>query len=307
MKPAIPFAASGLDRAHLERSDSSWLSERLADEASRFLPVHRLEILFRQKEPGPSQELAWARRELLSLAGPECTPILLGLADGVAHFAVDISNLEDPSGDLGLGESAGFLDLRAIAANVPAQEAAIAAQARSLIDWHARTRHCAACGAKTVPEQGGSLRRCLECAAEHFPRTDPVVIAAVTMGERCLLGRSAGWPAAMFSALAGFVEPGENLEDALRREVQEEAGVQVGAVHYVASQPWPFPSSLMLGCIAEALSDAVTVDHRELEDARWFSRNEVKAALEAPTPELVLPPPMAIAHHLIRRWALMES
>jgi len=307
MKLAIPFAASGLDRAHLERSDSSWLSEQLADEASRFLPVYRLEILFRHKEPGPSQELAWARRELLSLAGPECIPILLGLADGVAHFAVDISNLEDPSRDLGLGDSAGFLDLRATAANVPAQEAAIAAQARSLIDWHARNRHCAACGAKTVPEQGGALRRCPECAAEHFPRTDPVVIAAVTMGERCLLGRSPGWPDAMFSALAGFVEPGENLEDALRREVQEEAGVRVGAVHYLASQPWPFPSSLMLGCIAEAHSDAITVDHRELEDARWFSRNEVKAALEAPTPNLVLPPPMAIAHHLIRRWALMET
>ena len=151
------------------------------------------------------------------------------------------------------------------------------------------------------------MRRCPDCALEHFPRTDPVVIGAVVRGDRCLLGRSRGWPDAMFSALAGFVEPGENLEEALRREVQEEAGIRVGAVHYVASQPWPFPCSLMIGCLAEAESEAIRIDPAELEAAEWFSRDEVRAALDGPTDRLILPPPVAIAHHLVRHWALGED
>ncbi|MGE4649656.1 MAG: NAD(+) diphosphatase, partial [Myxococcota bacterium] len=141
-----------------------------------------------------------------------------------------------------------------------------------------------------------------ECAVEHFPRSDPVAIAAVVRGDRCLLGRGPGWPEQMFSALAGFVEPGESLEEAVRREVHEESGVRVGEVRYVSSQPWTFPSSFMLGCIATAESEAISIDRAEIEEARWFERATLLAALEGETGELSLPPPMAIAHHLIRAW-----
>lgn len=307
MSKSIPFAAQGLDRAQPLRRDPGWLQQRLDDEASRFLPLWQLEILLRKEPDAAVGELAWARGELRSLAAPENVPILLGMAEGIAHFALDVSNLEKPAQALGLGETAQFVELRAIASQIPSQQAAIAAQARALVHWHARNGYCAACGSTTLPEQGGALRRCPECAAEHFPRTDPVVIAAVVSGDRCLLGRSAGWPEGMYSALAGFVEPGEKLEDALRREILEEANIRVGGVRYIASQPWPFPSSLMIGCIAQAETDAIRVDHSELEDARWFSRTQVTRALEAPTPELILPPPLAIAHHLIHHWARGED
>ena len=150
--------------------------------------------------------------------------------------------------------------------------------------------------------QGGWKRDCPSCKAEHFPRTDPVVIMLVADGDRCLLGRQKGWPVPMFSALAGYVEAGETLEEAVRREVREEAGIEVGAVRYLASQPWPFPASLMIGCEAQALTDRIEIDANELESADWFTRDEVKAALEAPTQRLGVPPPLAIAHHLIRAW-----
>jgi NAD+ diphosphatase len=149
---------------------------------------------------------------------------------------------------------------------------------------------------------GGIQRRCPDCAAEHFPRTDPVAIAAVVRGDRCLLGRGPGWPDTMYSALAGFVEPGETIEEAVRREVCEESGVVVGAVRYVKSQPWPFPSSLMIGCIAQAETEELTIDRTELVDARWFSLDEIRAALAGKPGPLFVPPPFAIANHLIRAW-----
>lgn len=303
-RAGIPFSGSGLDRAHVERRDPGWLAARLQDERSRFLPVWNLEMLVRTEEP---RELAWARGALRQSADPGSPPILLGLRDDVAHFALDISNVTNPAEELGLGDSASFEDLRAMGALIPSGEAAIAAQARGLVEWHARSGHCSACGARTLSEHGGSLRRCPECSLEHFPRTDPVVIAVVVHGDRCLLGRSRGWPTAMYSALAGFVEPGENMEEALRREIREEAGIRVGAIEYIASQPWPFPCSLMIGCLAEALTETISLPDAELEAARWFTRKEVVAALDGPTADLILPPPVAIAHHLVRRWALGEE
>lgn len=246
--------------------------------------------------------LAWATPALLEgHAGPP--PVLLGAAKGVAHFALDISQSGDPLNEYGWQGAAEFPDLRAAAGLLPPGEAAIAAQARHLVDWHARHLHCPGCGAATTPEQAGWSRRCPECSALHFPRTDPVVIALVSDGARCLLGRQTGWPRNLYSALAGFVEPGESVEEAVAREVREESGVRVHRVRYLASQPWPFPASLMLGCHAEAASTEVLVDHTELEDARWFPLSEIRSALHAPTPTLTLPPPVAIAHHLIKTWA----
>jgi NAD+ diphosphatase len=197
------------------------------------------------------------------------------------------------------------LDLRSIAVQgtVPPDELGVLAQAKALLHWHARHRFCANCGAPTATACSGFRRDCAACGAQHFPRTDPVAIMLVARGGRCLLGRQSRFVTGMYSCLAGFVEPGETVEDAVRRETFEEAGVRIGAVRYVASQPWPFPANLMIGCRAEALSNDIVVDRSELEDARWFARDEVASMLAGTHPDgLRGPVRMAIAHHLIRGW-----
>jgi NAD+ diphosphatase len=294
---ALVFGGSPLDREARRRRDPAWLAARLADEDSRFLPLWRLQPLVKT---GASRALGFARREFFAELDPAPEPLLLGCRDGVAHFAVDVSAGSIES--FGIGDVARFEDLRGVAPLLPVEEAAISAQARSLVDWHLRHRFCAACGEPTRSVQGGAHRVCPDCQAEHFPRTDPVAIAIVVRGSRCLLGRQRVWPAGMYSALAGFVEVGETLEEALRREVREEAGVVVGEVRYWRSQPWPFPSSLMLGCIADAESDAIEIDRAEIEDARWFTREAIADALAGGTGEPKLPPPMSIAHRLLRAW-----
>ena len=332
----MPFAGNSLHRAGNERRDPGWLAAALAGEGARFLPVQRLKVAVTTADgreraapagrgapaphaaPGPSagggagagtgaNRLAWVRGgEWLEGVGE---PVLLGLDGGDARFAVDVSDVPEPAAaSLGPGPGSGsgsgieFQGLRTAAPNLPAGDAAIAAQARSLLGWHERHPFCAACGAATRPRNGGGSRACAECGAEHFPRTDPVVIVVVARGGRALLGRSGRFPGNLYSALAGFMEPGESVEEAVRREVAEEAGIEVGAVRYVFSQPWPFPASLMLGCIAEGLSGEITVDPEELEDARWFSRAELVDALAGRSGLLTVPQPLAIAHHLIRAW-----
>ncbi|UCE87911.1 MAG: NAD(+) diphosphatase [Deltaproteobacteria bacterium] len=298
------FAGSPLDRVSHLRMDADWLAARLDDPNSRFLPLWRLDVLVRHGS-GPS--LAWARRELLERMDREVGAVLLGVRDGVAHFALDLSGLEQPDRELALEGQAEFQEVRGLAAQLEAGDAAIAAQARALVDWHVRHRFCAACGEPTRSEQGGWLRRCPACAVEHFPRTDPVVIMLIARGDRCLLARQRRWPERMFSALAGFMEPGESIEEAVRREVCEESGIRVGGVRYHSSQPWPFPSSLMIGCLGDAETEAIRVDPAELEEARWFPRGEVRAALNGSSRELFVPPPMAIAHHLVRAWVESEE
>jgi NAD+ diphosphatase len=196
-------------------------------------------------------------------------------------------------------------DLRSIAMQglVPQEELGILAMAKSLLDWHRRHRFCANCGAPTAPSQAGFRRDCAACGTQHFPRTDPVVIMLIAHGDRCLLGRQPRFPPGMYSCLAGFLEPGETIEDAVRRETFEEAGIRVGAVSYAASQPWPFPSSIMIGCIGEALTEAIVIDREELEEARWFHRDELRLMLDRQHPEgLLAANPIAIAHHLVRGW-----
>ncbi|MBB4040544.1 NAD+ diphosphatase [Microvirga flocculans] len=195
-------------------------------------------------------------------------------------------------------------DLRSIAMRglVPAEELGLLAMAKSLLDWHRRHRFCANCGAPTQPAQAGFRRDCAACGAQHFPRTDPVVIMLIVRGDKCLMGRQPRFPEKMYSCLAGFLEPGETVEDAVRRETFEESGIRVGAVRYLASQPWPFPSNIMIGCIGEALTDEIHFDGEELDDARWFSKDDVTRMLEGSHEHFAAPAPIAIANHLLREW-----
>ncbi len=273
------FAGGGLDRAGHQRRDEAWVDGLRADPAARFLPLWRLEALI----DGAAPAIAWLDGAAVAedmAAGAQS--VLLGLDGAVAHFAVDLSaRSEDARGKPPFADKGAFHDVRRIAGQVPRGDAAILAQARSMIDWHARHGFCAQCGGPTRSSADGYVRRCTDqaCDAQHFPRTDPVVIMLVTDGERCLVGRSGRFAIKLYSALAGFLEPGETIEEGVRREVMEEAGIKVGAVRYHSSQPWPYPSSLMIGCIADALTTDIHVDGEELEDAHWFGRDVMREAV----------------------------
>ncbi len=218
------------------------------------------------------------------------------------YFALDLSDLDDPKSHRALAGRGDFVGLRKVGPLLEGFSAGLLAFARGMVHWHQQHTYCGKCGSRTAMEQAGFLRRCTskECHRLHFPRTDPAVIVLVTHGDRALLGRQAKWDKTWYSVLAGFVEPGESLEQAVRREVKEEAGIDVGEVRYDSSQPWPFPSSLMIGFSADALSGDIEIGDDELEDARWFSRDEIDAALEAG--ELRLSPRTSISRHLIERW-----
>lgn len=276
----IVFFGADLDRAPAERAAPGWLSKRRDDPRAAAVQL--------------SERGVWIDEGRLLLAAPDSSEVFLGLSEGRPLFAADVTGAE-PAG----GHAAG---LREAATELPADEAALAAYAASLLSWHRRHRFCANCGAPTETVDAGHERRCPACSAHHFPRTDPVVIVRVVdEHDRVLLGRSPNWPAGRYSVLAGFVEPGETLEDAVRREVLEESGVEVRGVTYVASQPWPFPSSLMLGFHALAERGDPVPDGDELEDVRWFDRAEVEEAA-AGHGELVLSPRYSISRRLLDDW-----
>lgn len=288
-RPFTP-APTGLTGHDFDRADELRRDEE-ALFAARMHPGARW-LLLDELKPHLTREggLHWARKSDL----PDgCEIIFLGFEHGLPRFAA--AGPCDP-------DEAEAHDARAAAMNLPARDAAIVAQARSLIDWHARHRFCGACGGPTTLAKGGHVRVCGACHMEHFPRTDPVVIMLAVTDTHALLGRQPRFPAGFMSALAGFVEHGESLEEAVRREIKEEAGVETARVSYVASQPWPFPYSLMMGAFAEATTTDIKLDEEELEDARWYSRDDVKAALDGEG-AFTVPPPFAIAHTLLRTWA----
>ena len=277
------FAGTHLDRAGERRRDDAWVAERAADPASRAVAVTAAGVALAAGDE--------ARLGRFPLAGLDGTRVLLGLEDGVALFAVEVDR--PPGGRIaGLREAAALLEQR---------EAALAAYASALLNWHRAHPHCPRCGAPTDLAWAGFVRICPRCGAHHHPRTDPVVIMLVTAGDRALLGRQPQWPPGRYSALAGFVEPGESLEEAVAREVREEAGVEVRDPRYVASQPWPFPTSLMLGFFADHAGGEPAARDGELDDARWFTRDELAAAA-AGQGAVHVPPPLAIARVLIDRW-----
>jgi NAD+ diphosphatase len=313
----LGFAADPLDRATERRENAEVIAALRARPDARAILIARDMPVLMNSAAGLDPLLPLA--EIGALGGARVEALLGVLPDGAPVFAAllgdeavaEESNASDGFFDRRVLVAPGrddlkLVDLRSIAAGglVPADRASMLATAKALMHWHARRRFCSNCGSLADVSAAGWRRDCGNCGMQHFPRTDPVVIMLAVDGDNCLLGRQPRFPKGVYSALAGFVEPGETIEAAVQREIKEETAVACGEVRYFASQPWPFPSSLMIGCFAHALSRAIAVDRTELEDARWFTREETRAILERRHPSgLTAPIPMAIAHHLIKFWA----
>jgi NAD+ diphosphatase len=294
------FVNNILDRAaHLRTKDDKLMALE-SDSRTRAYVVHRDSLVV--AKDGDKTRALLSMDEALK-AGANPGTIFLGLRDGGAVFGMGIA--QQAAEKLVGRNDVEVADLRGMATQgiVPPGELSAIAMAKSMVNWHQRHTFCANCGQKTAMREGGWKRECPGCKAEHFPRTDPVVIMLVTHGEKCLLGRAPRFLPGMYSCLAGFVEAAETIEDAVRREVFEEAGIRCAEVSYYMTQPWPYPSSLMIGCVARALNEDIVVDRTELEDARWFSRDESRLMLTRQHPDgLAGPHPFAIAHHLLGRW-----
>lgn len=301
---SITFAAGTLDRAAHLRGDRQALAAMLADPAARALAIWRGKPLIALNDEGRVEQAFWTSPTEPHLSKARSSDwTLLGLDDGAPRLAVDISDLP-PDGDSApkLFDNAKFIDLRSIMAELGPEDAAAAAIAKGLWEWHRNHRFCAKCGQPSAVEEAGWRRGCTACDAKHFPRTDPVVIMLVVRGDKLLLGRQDDWAERMYSLLAGFMEPGETLESAVRREVREEAGLPIGRVRYLACQPWPFPSTLMIGCAAEALEEDLTIDKNELVDALWVSKAEVASALAGESERFDPARQGAIARNLMEAW-----
>jgi NAD+ diphosphatase len=296
----LGYTASELERVAERRTDAAFLADLESRLDAGAYAIGGEMVVMRRGAGG--LDPLFAPADARSLA-PARETVFLGLLGEAGRFGIGL----DQSAAEALKDDSRFVvtDLRSIAIQglVAPEHLPPLAEAKAMLHWHARHRFCANCGAPSQLVCGGWKRECAACKAEHFPRTDPVAIMLAIDGDRCLLGRQARFVPNMWSCLAGFVEPGESIEDAVRRETREEAGITCGRVAYLASQPWPFPMNLMIGCYAEAISSEIVVDRSELEDARWFGRDEVAAMLTRRHPDrLATPPPVAIAHHIIRGW-----
>jgi NAD+ diphosphatase len=291
------FTRSPLDRAGHLRKDDAWLKAALeSDRTSLIVFNNRRAFLY---ESGPGLFVRWLSGHVWEELGDKSQPLIfLGLDSNQApHFACEIA---DPSalGDLGF-----FEELRPAALRLEMDKLPIIGTARSLLEWHGKNRFCANCGGPSRAIEAGWMRKCDACNAEHYPRVDPVCIMLPTFGEKCLLGRQKMWPRGMHSALAGFIEPGETIEEAVARETLEEAGLKVREVTLHSTQPWPFPHALMIGALAEVENDAEKIDMSELESGRWFTREEARLLIAGKHGECWAPPPFAIAHQLLKTWS----
>ena len=299
------FTQSRLDRAHTLRHQDDTLEATLAHPATRLVPVWRTKNLVNGPRAGPKPVLvpaatAWWRQPAGAVA-------LLGLVDGVAYVAADLSDIDEPKAHPDLAGLGAFVDLRTMGQFLTPADAGLLAYARALMWWHQRHRFCGVCGSPTDSREAGHSRICRsrQCGTAHFPRTDPAVIVLVHHGDHCLLARQPGWPAGMHSVLAGFVEPGESLESCVHREVGEETGIALADLRYHSSQPWPFPQSLMVGFTARALTTDFRLDDREIEHADWYARdwlNSLPPGAYDGTGPFHLPRRISIARRLLDEW-----
>ena len=285
--PPLLYASIGLDRASHLRRDNAWLAQAKDNEKTRILPMHGLKCLV-----DADDGVSIAMMDRAELGGWPDDAIFLGLYEGEAVFVADIPGLDQNEFD--------YVEIRSVAQNLPQPMTGLLAFARGIMHWTIRHRYCGSCGTLTVPIDAGHARHCEGCGMDTFPRTDPAVIVLVSDGaERCILGRSKRIPAGMYSTLAGFVEPGETIEQTVEREIFEEVGVHVRDLQYRSSQPWPFPQSLMLGFHAIADYTELTIDPHEMDDARWFNRRELRDEANRP---VLLPNVDSIARYLINEW-----
>ena len=299
-RPRLGYSASRIDRTAEQRADTGAMRALEGDSSARAYVIGGELIVLRKTEakPDPLFFCAAAR----GFAGAAETAFL-GLVDGAPRFAVAIERAAATA--LKADDAFEVTDLRSIAVRglIDADHLPPLAEGKALLNWHARHRFCPNCGSATQAVEAGWRRDCPACKTQHFPRTDPVAIMLPVAGDRCVLGRSHRFQPGMWSCLAGYIEPGEAIEDAVRRETREEAGIVCGRVAYFASQPWPFPTSLMIGCHAEAISHDIVIDRTELADARWFDREEVASMIARGHPDgFTAPAPVAIAYHIIRAW-----
>jgi len=304
----LTYTTLSLRRDNMSRRPADWLAERMAEGVGVVPVCGPLNLIKNDGSHSAQIFEGAAAREILAHGHQE---VLLGTDDHKPVFAVAVDDAFAEQIVSMTGNGAEFIDLRSVGSFLPATDAHLLAHARGMIFWHSRHGHCGVCGAPTVSRHSGHERACTngDCAISHFPRTDPAIIVLVIRddvpGGACLMGRHARWPFGMYSTLAGFVEPGETLEQAVTREVFEEAGIETTNVDYLASQPWPFPSSLMLGFHAKATSYDITIDEEELSDCRWFSRDDVlgmKEWLDAEGDEMRLPRKDSISRWLIQQW-----
>lgn len=292
MQRSNVFAGPYLDRAAHLRQDPDWFAKALADGGSRVVPVWNSRSLL---AAGPEPRAAFLGLDIVPVGRRGIDDlILLGHVGESSFFAYEIDSVDPPR----LTDDGRFEDLRHVASLLPPDEAGILGYARALISWRRRNRYCGTCGTPMVAAKGGHVLVCTNpaCRHEQFPRLDPAIIVLISDGPRALLGRQASWPAGRYSTIAGFVEPGESLEDAVAREALEETGVEVDGIEYHSSQPWPFPSSLMLGFTAHAVTEQVHRRDEELEDVRWFTRDDITAGMP------LLPPATSISFRLIEHW-----
>ncbi|HEX4341398.1 MAG TPA: NAD(+) diphosphatase [Polyangiaceae bacterium] len=284
-----------LDRASHLRKDTDRLMRALDAPGTILVPVWRDKALV--TDVGETRAVLPVVATASALVDAAAELVWLGNVGDANCFALDLSDLEEPLTHPALAGAGTLADLRMIGGLLPAEEAELLGYARGLVYWHRRCRFCGVCGHATKPKEGGHVRECETCDAKHFPRTDPAIMALVWKADRCVLARQHGWPKGFYAAVAGFVEPGESVEDGAVREIHEELGLTVTNLRYFRSQPWPFPASLMIGYFAEATSEELVVDHEELEDARWFSRDELRDPKG-----FAYPPGYSLAHFMIRRF-----
>ena len=306
------FSNNPLDRVSYLRSDPEWIKKMITDSKSMFVPfskgqpfVSTISGLTSKSAAENQLSPAWFPYNFFDNQIIENSIIIfLGLLDDIAFFAIDLSKINDPENQVNLINMGSFEDLMALSSQpIESGELAMLGQAKAIFEWHNSHTYCSRCGEKSNIVEGGYKRVCNHCKAEHFPRTDPVVIMLATYNDQAFLGRQKRFPPGMYSALAGFIEPGESIEEAVARELNEEAGIIINDATYHSSQPWAFPNSLMIGCIAESTSEKFKLDEIEIDEGRWFQRTELKDAINGNVnSKFFVPPKMAIAHHLIKAF-----